>query len=48
MKQSDIQERYATLGVFRVQTTPERVMELVKLESPLIAKVLKAAGVEPE
>jgi tripartite-type tricarboxylate transporter receptor subunit TctC len=48
MKQPDIQERYANLGIFRVHTTPERVMELVRIESPLIGKVLKAAGVEPE
>ena len=48
MNQRDIQERYANLGIFRVHTTPERVMELVRIESPLIGKVLKAAGVEPE
>ena len=48
MKQPDVQERYANLGISRVHTTPERVMELVKIESPLIGKVLKAAGVEPE
>ena len=48
MKLPDIQERYANLGIARVHTTPERVMELVRIESPLISKVLKAAGVEPE
>ena len=48
MKQPDVQERYATLGVSRVHSTPERVMELVRIESPLFGKVLKAAGVEPE
>lgn len=48
MKIPDVQERYAGLGVFTVHTTPARVMELVRLESPQIGKVLKAAGVEPE
>jgi hypothetical protein len=31
-----------------MHTTPERVLELVRLESPQMAKVLKAAGIEPE
>ena len=48
MQQPDVRERYAGLGVFTVHTTPERVLELVRTEQPQIAKVLKAAGVEPE
>ena len=48
MQQPDVKERYAGLGVFTVHTTPERVLELVRIEQPQIAKVLKAAGVEPE
>jgi len=48
MKQPDVQERYATLGITQVHSTPERVMELVRIESPLFGRVLKAAGVEPE
>ena len=48
MKLPDVQERYAGLGIFTAHTTPERVMELVKLEAPQIGKVLKAAGVEPD
>ena len=48
MKLPDVQEKYAGLGVFTAHTTPERVMELVTIESPRIGKVLKAAGVEPE
>jgi hypothetical protein len=31
-----------------VHSTPERVLEQVRTESPRVAKVLKAAGVEPE
>ena len=48
MTQRDVQERYAALGIFTVHSPPERVLELIRTESPLIAKVLKAAGVEPE
>ena len=48
MKLPDVQEKYAGLGVFTVHTTPERVMELVRIETPKMGKVLKAAGVEPD
>jgi hypothetical protein len=44
----DVEERYASLGIFTVHSTPERVLEQVRTESPQVAKVLKAAGVEPE
>jgi hypothetical protein len=48
MKLPDVQERYAGLGVFTAHTPPERVTELMKVETPQMGKVLKAAGVEPE
>jgi tripartite-type tricarboxylate transporter receptor subunit TctC len=48
LKTSDVQQRYAGLGIFTVHSTPERVLEQVRTESPRVAKVLKAAGVEPE
>ncbi len=48
LKMPDVQERYAGLGVFPVHTTPERVLELVRIESPKMAKILKDAGVMPE
>ncbi len=48
MKLPDVQEKYAGLGVFTVHTTPERVLELVRIETPKMGKVLKAAGVEPD
>ena len=48
MKQPDVQERYASLGIFTVHTAPERVTELIKIETPRIGKVLRAAGVQPE
>jgi tripartite-type tricarboxylate transporter receptor subunit TctC len=48
MKLPDVQERYAVLGLTTLHTPPERVMEWVKQESPIMGKVLRAAGVEPE
>ncbi|HKA38726.1 MAG TPA: tripartite tricarboxylate transporter substrate-binding protein, partial [Burkholderiales bacterium] len=48
LKMPDVRERYATLGILTVHSTPERVLEQVREESPRVAKVLKAAGVEPE
>lgn len=48
LKQPDVAERYATLGINIAHTTPEQVMAMVREESPPLAKVLKAAGVEPE
>jgi tripartite-type tricarboxylate transporter receptor subunit TctC len=48
LKQPDVAERYGTLGISIAHTTPEQVMAMVREEGPPLAKVLKAAGVEPE
>jgi len=48
LKMADVREKYAGLGVFPVHTTPERVLELVRIESPKMAQILKDAGVKPE
>ena len=48
VKLPDVREKYTGLGVFTVHTTPERVLELVRIETPKMSKVLKAAGVEPD
>ena len=48
MKQPDVQERYSALGLSTLRTPPQRVTEWIKEETPLMGKVLKAAGVEPE
>jgi tripartite-type tricarboxylate transporter receptor subunit TctC len=48
VKLPDVQQKYTGLGLFPMHTTPERVLEMVRLESPQMAKVLKAAGIEPE
>jgi tripartite-type tricarboxylate transporter receptor subunit TctC len=48
MKNPDLQERFAQLGITPLHSTPERVTELIRLETPAIGKALKAAGIEPE
>ena len=44
----DVRETYAKLGVTTQHSTPAKVTETIKAESPLMARILKAAGVEPE
>ena len=48
LKQPDVLERYATLGIAPSPSTPEQVFEMVERESPAMGKILKDAGVEPE
>ena len=48
LQQPDVREMYFALGVFPAHSAPERVLELVKLESPEMATILKGAGVQPE
>jgi tripartite-type tricarboxylate transporter receptor subunit TctC len=48
MKAPDIQEKFASLGLTPLHSTPERVSELVKTEAPRMGKLLKAAGIHPE
>jgi len=44
----DLRDTYAKLGVATAHSPPARVTETIKAESPLMAKILKAAGVDPE
>jgi tripartite-type tricarboxylate transporter receptor subunit TctC len=44
----DVQEKFASLGLFPLHSPPERVMELVKTGSERMGKVVKAAGIQPE
>jgi tripartite-type tricarboxylate transporter receptor subunit TctC len=44
----DLRETYAKLGVATAHSTPARITETIKAESPLMARILKAAGVDPE
>jgi tripartite-type tricarboxylate transporter receptor subunit TctC len=48
VKQPDVQEKYAALGMVPAHSTPEQVTDLIKTEGPPMGKVLRAAGVEPE
>lgn len=48
MKQPEVQQRYAGLGLFTQHTTPEQVVERMKFEAPRMAKIMKAAGIRPE
>jgi tripartite-type tricarboxylate transporter receptor subunit TctC len=48
LEQPHIREKYTSLGLFPVHSTPERVLERIKLESPQMAKILEAAGVQPQ
>ena len=48
LKQPEVLEMYSALGLFPAHSTPEHVLQLVKIESPEMAKILKAAGVQPE
>ena len=44
----DVQERYASLGMTPVHSTPQRVTELIREDTQKFGPILKAAGVEPE
>jgi tripartite-type tricarboxylate transporter receptor subunit TctC len=44
----DVAEKFTGLGVFPLHTTPEQVTERIKVETPAMTKIFKAAGVEPE
>lgn len=48
VKLPDVQERYASLGVFTEHSTPQQVSERMRVDLQEYAKILKAAGVEPE
>lgn len=48
VKMPDVQERYASLGVFTEHSTPQHVAERMKSDLQEYARVLKAAGVEAE
>ena len=48
MQLPDVRETYAKLGVTTQHSTPGKVVETIRVESPVMAKILKAAGVEAE
>lgn len=48
MQMPDVRETYAKLGVTTQHSTPAKVTETIRAESPVMARILKAAGVEAE
>ena len=48
MKLPDVQEKFAGMGTFPAHSTPERVLETMKLGAQQMGKVVKAAGIQPE
>jgi tripartite-type tricarboxylate transporter receptor subunit TctC len=48
MKAPEVQERFANVGLVPLQSTPERVTELVRTGTARMGKVVKAAGIQPE
>jgi tripartite-type tricarboxylate transporter receptor subunit TctC len=48
VKLADVQEKYSSLGVSTEHSTPQFVTEKIKTDSVRVARVLEAAGVEPE
>ncbi|MGZ5141474.1 MAG: Bug family tripartite tricarboxylate transporter substrate binding protein [Burkholderiales bacterium] len=48
MKAPDVQEKFASLGLIPLHSTPERVAELVKTGAVRMGQVVKAAGINPE
>ena len=48
VKLPDVREKYASLGVSPEHSTPQYVTEKIQADTREVAKVLKAAGVEPE
>jgi tripartite-type tricarboxylate transporter receptor subunit TctC len=48
MKAPDVQEKFATLGLQPLHSSPERMSELVKEGMQKMGGVIKAAGIQPE
>ena len=44
----EVQERYASLGMTPMHSTPQSVTELIRADTQRLGPILKAAGVEPE
>jgi tripartite-type tricarboxylate transporter receptor subunit TctC len=48
VKHADVVDTYKRLGVNTEHSTPPQVLERVRAEGPMMIKILKDAGVEPE
>jgi tripartite-type tricarboxylate transporter receptor subunit TctC len=47
IQQPDVLQRFDELGVIAEHTSPEKMLEMVKADGPPTARLLKAAGIEP-
>jgi tripartite-type tricarboxylate transporter receptor subunit TctC len=48
MTSQDVQEKFANLGLTPLHSTPEHIVELVKVAMPRMGQVIKSAGIRPE
>ncbi len=48
MALADVRETYSKLGIATAHSTPAKVLETIKAEAPVMGKILKDAGVDPE
>ena len=48
MKAPDVQERFASLGLVPLHSTPQQITELVRTGAARMGKVIRAAGLQPE
>ncbi len=48
MKAPDVQEKFASLGLVPLHSTPERMTELVRTGAAKMGQVVKAAGIQAE
>ena len=48
MKSRDVQDRFTGLGLTPLHSTPEQMAEQVKIATPRMGKLIKAAGIQPE
>jgi tripartite-type tricarboxylate transporter receptor subunit TctC len=48
MQSAEVQEKYANLGIATAHSTPQVVTDTIRKQTPQMAQLLKAAGVQPE
>ncbi len=48
MKQPDVQEKFAAMGVFTRYSTPEQMSDTIRQGTAQMREIVKAAGIQPE
>jgi tripartite-type tricarboxylate transporter receptor subunit TctC len=48
MKSQDVQDKFASLGLVPLHSTPQQITELVRIGAARMGKVIRAAGIQPE